>query len=487
MRTILSFLIYFVAAIASAQDSTWQGLDGSWSDEQFWTNGIPSGEMNAFVFDGAGRITQDVADLRISSFMLDAQSAELILDQSLTVEDTFDFRAGTISGFADLNLSHTSTANLGAGANFAGEGDNGGGTMRIQGTANIEQTFTADGFIELSGDNASITGRDLNLNNSFLWNGGLMAGDGTTRIEQGALIQDGTLNRTVESTAGIIMAQNGLHGEENAVWNNVGENAIFKISGDQGLSGEGRLNNLSGAFFKKSGGTGTSVIDWDIRHEGNMILVESGEMSLRGNNFLNSQLMVLEGATLDLKGTTEFGEDVTHADVGTLKFSGGTAKFDHEYQGNLDAIVTGETVLSGSGDIHFNRSLDWRSGGIIGSGTLNLHADTSIAIATAGRHINNFGSVQFENSLLSSVNGSFTNHDQATLNFNGFNNAVLGNGQFVNEDGAVIQSNTGNNWFEWQVENNGTISIENGSQISFHYQTLCMGVNPYIILETFDV
>jgi fibronectin-binding autotransporter adhesin len=308
-----------------------------------------------------------------------------------------------------------------------------------------------------------------------------MNGAGTTALTHGSLIRGGFLDRTIVNTAGVIVTQDGLTAGANGVWNNVGNGAVFKISADESLLGEGQFNNLSGAFLKKSGGSGTSIIEWDVVHQGNMILVLSGELSFRGTTFLDGQLNVESGAILDFQGNTVFGESVSHAGEGTLKISGGTSLFEHAYQSHLDTVLTGNALIAGGGTMDFHRHLTVDQALLTGSGQTNLYADSIFSNGVLNRAIDNFAQMTVAGEW--SGVGVLRNRSGGTMQFTGANTSLSGTGTLINENGANLALDPfANSVVGWSVHNGGLISLSPQSSLRLEGD-LAQSVDGQLLME----
>jgi hypothetical protein len=296
---------------------------------------------------------------------------------------------------------------------------------------------------------------------------GQMIGSGTTELNGGGVIFDAEIYRTVNNVAGGGVIVGGtITGNSNTVWNNRND-SIFKISGDFHLLGEGTFNNLDLAFFKKTGGDGTSIVEWDVHHEGNMILVQAGEMSLRGRSYVNGQMMVQSGATLDFQGEAIFGPNAFHADIGTFRISGGTALFDFAFDSDLHTILEGGAEMSGVGTVNFNQHLDWRqSASMVGAGQSNFNATATLSDVDLARTVNNFGETDM-NGTLTGNNANWVNKSGSTLRFSG-NAQLSGTGTLTNENGAVVRRTSGGvTSINFDFSNEGDVEVEDLSQILF--------------------
>ena len=459
----LSFCVALALVhVAVAQtNTTWQTTNGFWSHQSNWTNGIPDGWYNAYITGNAGTINQNVAALQLMGLTIDAPDSNLILDQSLTINDLFNFHNGNISGDGNLTLAAGAVANLGAGARYDGNLANGGGSFRILGSADVVDSFTINGFSELSDHGQVIGGGEFILNNAFVWNGGTMTDSGTTTINAGSLVHNGSLDRTVNNYGQSVVTSVGLSGTSNAVWNNIGDDSFFKITGDQNLSGTGVFNNLDDGLIKKTGGN-LSNIDWEFNHQGQMLLVESGKMAFRSKATINGLMTVVYGASIEFQGNTFFGDNVSHGGEGTMIFNGANAIFEHDYDGHFDTIFTNNATLFGPGNVTFHRSLAVSNGNFFGTGELNLYGHSDFSVASIQKTVNNFGNSELTNGLIVG-SGNWNNQTDSSISFAGFNNALVGNGQFNNAPGGNVSVTSGNTWIEWEVENSGSISISDAS------------------------
>ena len=210
-NTILKFFaalfIVMSSSLANAQqESRWIGTDGNWSDAANWDNGVPAGLDTAVIQSQAGQITQDVSGLTLARIEFESATANLVLQKSLTIEESLFWNEGKISGNSSLV--------------FFGDG-------QINEFVELETTFDNFGFVEFG------------VNGEF------------------ATLRSGAQGAWINRTGSVVDALNGVrfrisNGGEGIV--SVEPNSTFKVS--EGLqtswdfTNDGRTEmNEGGGFF----------------------------------------------------------------------------------------------------------------------------------------------------------------------------------------------------------------------------------------------
>lgn len=186
-----------------------------------------------------------------------------------------------------------------------------GGTVNFNGVSvNASQLTFTNGLLGGNGD--------ATINAPMLWQGGLMTGKGTV-ITNGLLTMNlassKTLARTLEVGAGATLIGASMRSNSGAVLTNKAA-STFSILDDSGFTvgaGTGQIHNLG--TLQKTGGTGTSTINWSLINDG-ILDVATGTVSLERNGVHGGLFKAQTGTT--------------------LRFNAGT----HTLNGNVDADGT---------------------------------------------------------------------------------------------------------------------------------------------------
>lgn len=154
--------------------------------------------------------------------------------------------------------------------------------------------------LRLQGDSEIINAGYLRIMNELRWSGGTISGNGTTKIENGALFsihlpvthtldQQAMINATTAQwDGGSLMLSNGANFENQVIFN---ANATTTLSG----TGGSNFTN-SGVFSKRTEGTTTTI---DLPFDG------IGEVEvMAGSLIFNTALLAPSGRTIDLGGGT---------------------------------------------------------------------------------------------------------------------------------------------------------------------------------------
>jgi hypothetical protein len=144
-------------------------------------------------------------------------------------------------------------------------------------------------------------GSNLTLNAASTWSGGAMSGAGTTTFNGSlALTTSGIGSRSlVNNGATTWSGANNLIGSGSGTWSNQ-SGALFDIQNNQNWDNGGAVNNLAGATFRKSAGTGTSTIVGTFNNSG-AVEVNTGTLSFTGGGASSGSatFAVASGATLN--------------------------------------------------------------------------------------------------------------------------------------------------------------------------------------------
>ncbi len=241
----------------------------------------------------------------------------------------------------------------GAQVNFTGTVNSVGDSLDILGVANFipavpttltTSECTVDDAYLVGIDNLVVTGM-LTLVNGILETSGTTDAEGGITIT-GAILEYGTLNNygTAAWTGGTVTADNG------AVFNNE-SGATFDAQSDAsfGWDGSGAVptfNNLAGASFVKSGGSGPSGTQMSlVFNNAGAVVVQSGSLQL-GGSFPGGQPVMNSGTVSIGSGTTLGTLSEYDQTAGSTTLDGGT------FSGG-DLNIEGG-ALSGSGTINAN-------------------------------------------------------------------------------------------------------------------------------------
>ncbi len=165
----------------------------------------------------------------------------------------------------------------------------------IGGIANFNNPSTIVN-LTLSGGTLGGSG-NLTIIGTCNWSSGSMTGTGTTIIQTGAVlnINEGASNyllRTLQNDGIVNLNSSNFryHGSEGMTITN---NGVFDIKGDycigiysysgENYSARGVFNNNAGATLKKSGGTGTAVIEGTFNNNGTVLVGPNGSIKLTGD------------------------------------------------------------------------------------------------------------------------------------------------------------------------------------------------------------
>jgi len=240
---------------------------------------------------------------------------------------------------------------------------------------------------------------DLTVTGHLNWTDGTIAGPASLNISGTALIEDGDLEGTVNSTANVNLDSfvffNGASGT--GVWNNL-SGSQFNLVDNANLAFSNTFNNQSGAVLRKLNSSDEAQFSWNLNSSG-LIQVNGGTLSLLGDSNIDGEVRLSAGATLDFKTIKDysFGANAVVNGDGVLEWSAGDTTVDHTLNVNSGLRLDGTGDLIGSGVLNINGFLDWDSSfQMKGTGVTNLHGDARIEGGGLERTLNNYGYVDFQ-------------------------------------------------------------------------------------------
>ncbi len=145
-----------------------------------------------------------------------------------------------------------------------------GGTVTLDQNIIIQSLTFSGGTID--------GGNNLTLNAASTWSGGGMSGAGTTTFNGSlALTTSGLGSRSLVNNGATTWSGSNL--TSSGTWSNQ-SGALFDIQNNQNWDNNG-VNNLAGATFRKSAGTGTSTIQGPFNNSG-AVEANTGTLSFTG-------------------------------------------------------------------------------------------------------------------------------------------------------------------------------------------------------------
>ena len=371
--------------------------------------------------------------------------------------------AGTVTlntGATDTVHSLTTNAN----ARLALAGD----------TLTLATSSTAAGGIDLASGTLAGAGV-LTLSGTSTWTGGNMSGSvtnagsltvsgATAKYLNGTLTNAGSL--TVAAGAGSIYGQ----ATAAAVVNQAGGTIDVQSDGTAFYQNNGGTLTNAGTL-RKSGGTGTSTINFALNNSGT-VQVDSGVVSATGGGSLGGTFVVKAG-TLGLDGGTFTAQaGASESGAGTLRVNGGTL--------SLGSGVTAANMSAA------NFSL--ASGTVTGPGTLTTTGASTWTGGSLG-NLSNAGSLTVSGATAKYLNGTLTNagsltvaagagsiYGQATaaavVNQAGGTIDVQSDGTaFYQNNGGTLTNagtlrksgGTGTSTINFALNNSGTVQVDSGT------------------------
>jgi uncharacterized repeat protein (TIGR01451 family) len=383
--------------------------------------------------------------------------------------------AATIGSGAELHVD-ADTVTLGNSAAFTGAGKVrvSGGVLNVNGTTVPMTHLDFQGGV-VNGSGTLTTGPS----GMFLWTGGTMGGTGTTKVASGGTLTisgplpKGLDQRTllVESSGTVNFGGTGFFSFQNG--GNVSNSGLFDTIADTTImnsGGAGAFTNTSTGTFKKSAGTGTSMMNVTLdANNGGTVRIQTGTLNPatfnnNGTLWIDGTLMVDDAVTTLGAGSSVTGTGLVHVNGGTFTVNAPVTVADIQ----LDAgFVSGSGALTAT-------NFDWTGGTHDGSGSTTIATSATISGPTpknlTTRSFTNGASATTTLSALmlslqsgASItnNGLFVNTADSSI----MNGGAAGN--FTNASGATFrkQGSTGiTNFNSIGFDNNGgTVDLQTGT------------------------
>ena len=260
-------------------------------------------------------------------------------------------------------------------------------------TLTIGSASTTDYGTTLYLNNGSLTGNgSLAVSGQINFNGGQLTGPGGLTINSVGVIhfQLGAnycylgRNTTNDGTIQINAGAYDAYLLTSAVITN---NGLIDFQGDESLwaSGAGpfRIDNQSGGVVRKSGGAGTTGIKTTLNNaSGALVEADTGTLQLEGGGTSSGQFDAAASTTLSIASATyTFGSGATVTGLGklalntTLTVSAGA----DVTVPNLH-MVSGSSVVDGTGTLRIGSALDWDGGTMTGGGLTVLQGSATTAL-----------------------------------------------------------------------------------------------------------
>jgi hypothetical protein len=450
----------------------------------------------------AGTTSTDISVPFNNSGTVDVQAAKLNLILGGTSGSTGLFLAEPGTHLAFPNALNTTNFTGGTALGGGGTVDFNGGTVVVSGTVTDNATTTTLSSGTLTG-NGTFT-----VNNTLLWTGGQMLGQGTTLVNTqvisntlvpAVLNVDTTSNSvtldtrtlTIKGQMNWVAGGNNINLNDGAVLSTVkgtiGTTAYtgafnIQVTTNTSINNSGYTASIlnQGNLTKTAASTGQTAIG----HGGYVELVNSGtvtvaggQLSLQGGGVNTKAVSLASGATLEFPntyyalagGTNISGQGTVLLDGGTVDVTG-TASVSA-------AVAFSQGTLEGGGSLTVSGAFAWMGGTMIGSGTTTISGPLQLSTANTsvtldGRSLKTTSSA----STWAGNNNTFNLRDGAvytnsgTLTVSGtenLNNAGgVGTPFFVNTgtlttsgSGALLTVNV-------PVTNTGTIRVSNATTIN---------------------
>jgi uncharacterized repeat protein (TIGR01451 family) len=356
-------------------------------------------------------------------------------------------------------------------------------------TATVNHIVTMDANVTVANLTVNGTGTRLSgsstltVTGNFTWNGGdlfapLTLDTGSTssitgsaaKILGNTTINNGTIN--YDSTGTFILHTFGIT-----------NNGTFNLQNDTGWQRFGApvFTNASGAFFNKTGGTGTAAWAGTFVNNGTMTL-SSGTLDFT-ESFSNNNAVSVPAGTLGLSGSGASSGSFSTGTTGAVDYAAGSHTFSGSLSGTGKLKLSGGAVtITGTPSV---TNMEMSGGSTTGAGTLAISGQLNWTAGTLGSAMTWGGTTNISGASAHTLMGATTNNGTVnysttglfTLHTNNFTNANafhlqadgnvvrFGAPLFINAPGATFNKTggAGNTTWGTAFDNDGTLTIASGS------------------------
>ncbi|HEX6084563.1 MAG TPA: hypothetical protein VF266_08550, partial [Thermoanaerobaculia bacterium] len=355
----------------------------------------------------------------------------------------------------------------------------GAGTLRVNGgtvTANANDTFPN---VQL--DLGTLDGTGSIAITSLLWNGGTMAGAGTTTVPAlgtatiaGASAKSLQRALSVVNTGTVNVTGSGALNLANG--GNIANDGLFEISNTLSINDAGSAGDINNTrVFRTSIGGGTATLGVTLNNTGGTAAVDlvSGSLNLADGVSsgaftlgASSSLLIDSHSYTFATGTTVSGGGLVALSAGTLLVTGSVS---------VPNLSQTNGTVDGSGTLTLTGASTWSSGVMQGGGTTTVGTGGSLTLSSfSAKALNNRTLSVAAGATLDvtgggvvnlSNGGNITNAGTFTLTANNnFNDAGSG-GNFTNSGTLTKLTATGpTNFVGIGLANNGgTVDLQTGT------------------------
>ncbi len=313
-----------------------------------------------------------------------------------TIEiQTGTFNPGNVTSAGAIDLTGNFLVNDGIVTFNAGTDVIGTGLLQINGgtvTAN-----TADTIPNVQLDSGTLNGTAIVSIVTLAWNGGTMAGAGTTTIPAGgtATIATATgkdLQRTLSVINGGTVNVTGSGAISLSSGGNIDNDGLIDITTAVNLSdsgGAGDIVNTRTFRVNHAGTTTLTSITLDNSSASGLIDVPAGTLDV-ADGTSSAQIAIGSGASFLVNSDTyTLAVGTTVTGLGTLTLQGGTLNVT----GNVSVPQfwqTGGGTVDGSGTLTFTNTATWDTGTMQGGGTTPVSPTGTLTLSTpSAKNLNN--------------------------------------------------------------------------------------------------
>jgi fibronectin-binding autotransporter adhesin len=366
--TATALVTVFVQEAGEGEVYTWVGGTGNWSVASNWNPaGVPGINDQAII--NTGNVTSD-SPLAVSRLTL---NSTLIVNSILSVNDTFIWTNGTLSGSGSVSIPEDASWNMTAGSSRTLDGTL---TINMNGTASLAAgffglatsagiVFNNTGLFDLQSDLGFGTGGTgvfrMTLNNTGIFR--KSAGEATGSISSTVRLNNpGTIEvlsgrldiNSGQFTPGDSLTYQGtfIVADEAALFfgggiHTIGEQAV--ISGPDGQPSGGTV----GVFANGGIGSPRLTLNGDIRVNGT-ISQTSGTLTINPTGLITGNTTILlSSGTFINNGTLSPGDPLGIINVtGNLPFSSASSVLEVELGGDEPGTSQDQVIVSGSSGLN---------------------------------------------------------------------------------------------------------------------------------------
>jgi RHS repeat-associated protein len=397
---------------------------------------------------------------------------DAVIEPSAALTVTIDSGNQSVNS---LQCGSNATLSISSGSLAVANGAEIDGSFQVNGTVTLAGTFSGGGSAKSQFSGGALTGGPGGATlgfPDFQWVGGTLAG---TLTNQGTITAAGTgemdLSGTLTNTGTIEVTGTGyIFSLTSGTTINNQSGAVFDFQSDAGLvqGNAGSFDN--GGTLEKTGGTGTSSVQFAVNSSGGTFTnTSTGSLRFSGGGVLSGATIV--SGSININGGTFSAADGSAiaapvGGTGSLQVGGGTFSLAGSFSTNVLTITGG--TLTGPGSIASGSQVSWTSGTLAGTltnqGTITAAGTGEMDLSGT---LTNTGTIEVTGTgyIFSLTSGTTINNQSgAVFDFQSDAGLVQGNGGFFDNAGTLEKTGgSGTCTIAFSLGGSGTVEADSGT------------------------